>query len=350
MITDPRILLTSALLCVSLSTLSAEEKAPAPSARTNETSPTKPLSPKLAREEVNQFRTATRKLFDERKFAELEAMADKLRSGKELFPGGTWKIQFFYECMDCPAGSSDAIWKAHEQIFHDWTTQSPKSSTAHVAKARFYQKYGWKARGTSFGPEVTEEGWKLLSERLAIARTILDQSKPLKPACPMWWYTYQTVALGQNWERKEYDALFNEAKKFEPGFFPYDTARANYLLPRWNGRKGEWEDVAEKEIPRQGKWGLSTYARVVDSQTPMYGNIFKEAAVSWEKTRAGYDELVARFPQSSIVLNNYCRLSYLAGDRPQTKKLIQLIGNDPDPVTWKKIGFEKVRDWAMSDR
>jgi hypothetical protein len=224
MITNPRILFTTAVLCIPLSTLSAEETNPPPSPQTNETSPAKPLPPKLAREVVNQFRAETRKLFDERKFAELDALAEKIRSGKELFSGGTWKIQFFYECLDCPAKSSEAVWKSHEQAFLDWTTQSPKSGTAHVARARFYQKYGWKARGTSYGPDVTEDGWKLLGERLAMARTILDQSKPLTPACPMWWYTYQAVALGQNWEREEYDALFNAAKKFEPGFFPFDTA------------------------------------------------------------------------------------------------------------------------------
>jgi hypothetical protein len=365
MIMFPRIFITTAFLGCAFSAVSCRQKAsharvpkerPAtvtrPSTRESEDAGESGKSPQPARsgmEVMSRFRTETRALFNDRKFAELEALAEKIRSGKEQFPGGTWKIHQFYACMDCSSSSPENLWRLHEQIHQDWETQYPKSSTAQIAKARFYNKYAWHARGNGYAKDVNVNGWTLFNERLAQARTTLDQSKSLTPACPMWWASYQSVALGQGWDRAEYDALFSEATKFEPDFFLYDCARATHLLPRWNGEEGEWEEVAEKEIARRGKMGLQIYARVVDDQSSYYGNIFKGSAASWKLTRAGYEEMMVQFPQSAGILNRYCRLAFLAGDRDQTKKLFKLLGSDLDSSSWRKQDLQRAKAWAASE-
>jgi hypothetical protein len=301
-------------------------------------------------EDMVKFRNETRQLYNNRKFAELEALAEKIRSGKERFPGGSWKIQSFYECMDCRDEEPESMWKLHEKIHQDWEAKYPESITAQVAKAEFYTTYAWHARSDKLADEVTQEGWQLFNERLAQARTVLDQSKHLKPTCPMWYSVSQTVALGQSWDRAEYDALFKEATKFEPEFHPYDSSRAKFLLPRWNGAPGEWEKTAEEEIALRGAIGHQIYAGVVFDQSVYYGNVFTETKASWRDTRKGYEELTERFPTSAGLLNCYCRLACLAGDRKQAKILFAKIGDMKVPTAWRTNEFNRAKAWAMEGK
>jgi Domain of unknown function (DUF4034) len=313
-------------------------------------SPAAAVTDLIGTEEVVRFRNETRQLYNNRKFAELEALAEKIRTAKERFPGGTWKIHQFHTCMDCSDEEPESMWKLHEKIHQEWEAKYPASPTARIATAQFYIRYAWQARSSAYADEVTEEGWQLFGERLAQARSILDQTKSLTPACPMWWSIYQTVALGQGWDREEYDALFKEAVKFEPEFDPYDCSRAKYLLPRWHGEPGEWEQVADQEIALRGEIGHQIYARVVDDQAGYYQNVFEESDASWRKTRQGYEDLVARFPTSASVLNSYCRLACLAGDKAQAKKLFEKIGPHQVSAAWKKNEFKRAKEWATSGK
>lgn len=341
MFIPPRILLTVTLFGFPLVGVSCKEN---PSAEVN-------AQPELVGlEEMLKFRNDTRQLYNNRKFTELEALAEKIRSGKERFPDGTWIIQSFYDCMDCRDDEPESMWKLHEKIHQDWETKFPQSVTAQVAKAAFYITYAWHARSDEYADKVTDEGWKLFNERLAQARTLLDQSKHLKPTCPVWYSSYQTVALGQGWEQAEYDEFFKQATKFEPEFYLYDSARAKYLLPRWHGKPGDWEKAADAEIALRGDIGHQIYARVVNAQASYYGNVFTETKASWSKTSKGYDELITRFPKSAAILNNYCRLACLANDQEKAKMLFEKIGTHEIPSGWKKKEFQSAKAWAMKDK
>ncbi|HEX7261414.1 MAG TPA: hypothetical protein VF258_06330 [Luteolibacter sp.] len=301
--------------------------------------------------EMSRFYGDTRSLYNNRKYAELEALADDLRSSKAKFRAGTWKIAHFYAAQDCRDEEPESMWRLHEQIHKEWEAKFPKSITARVSHARFMVDYAWQARGSDYADKVTEEGWRLFRERLAQARALLDESKSLAP-CPMWWNTRLKVALGQNEKPAAYEALFQEAKKSEPQFFPFDLSRAYYLLPRWHGEPGDWEAAAEKEIERQDGLGFEGYARVVTEQARFYDNVFKQSKASWSKTKKGFDEMHIRYPDSKEILNTYCRMAYFAGDRVQAKKLFGEIGNDKVDGAWRKKGdeFGRARAWALSDK
>lgn len=313
--------------------------------------PETPVS-SAAMEDVTTFRGEVRQHYNNRRFAELEEIASKVRSGKERVRYGDWKIYHFYQAMDCREDEQESMWKLHEQIHREWLEKFPQSITARVAQAEFLTTYAWHARSDATAKYVSEEGWRLFHERLAAARTVLDQSKSLSPACPMWWYTCQTVALGQEWSRGEYDALFASAKAFEPEFFPYDCSRAKYLLPRWHGKPGEWEEVAEKQIKLQGATGSEIYARVVQEQEGYYDNIFQRSAASWRKTRKGFDDLRTHYPDSLELLNTYCRMACIAGDREQARKLFGEIGENKVQSCWRVKGdeYERAKAWAMASK
>ena len=301
------------------------------------------------REELGKFYRETRSLYNNRQYAELETLANRIRSGKERLASGSWKTVHFYTALECRDDEPESMWQLHDEIHREWETRYPDSITARVAYAEFLLSYGWHARGGGYAGEVTEDGWQLFHERLAEAHTVLDQSRSLVPACPMWGISRLNVALGQGESPADYEALFQEAKKSEPHFFGYDLARARYLLPRWHGEPGDWEAAADKEIDRPGGLGAEGYARVVSVQAGYYDNVFKESKASWRKTKKGFEEMRARYPDSKGLLNNYCRMACFAGDREQAKKLFAEIGEDKIQGEWRTKGneFERAKAWAM---
>lgn len=299
-------------------------------------------------EEMQKFSTETRQLFNNRQFTSIEALADRLRTTREQFPSGAWKLMHAYDSLDCRDEEPESMWQLHEKIYQEWKTTHPTSITARVAHARFMISYAWHARGSDYADKVTEEGWLLFRERLASGRRILDESKTLAP-CPVWWQARLRAALGQGEEPAAYEELFQQAKREEPRFFYHDQSRAYYLLPRWHGEAGDWEAAAEREIERPNGLGHEAYTRVIIEQIRFYGNIFQETNASWRKTKTGFEEMRARYSDTPQILNIYCRLACLAGDREQAKKLFKLIGEQPTSNCWRKKGneFQNARNWAM---
>jgi hypothetical protein len=236
----------------------------------------------------------------------------------------------------------------HDRIHKNWIAAFPKSITAHVAYADYLVSYAWHARGTAYANKVTQEGWRLMGERLAAAQQVLTSAKSLTPQCPMWWDVEMTVALGQNWSHADYGKLYAEAKQVAPQFYYYDLALSHYLLPRWSGQPGDWEKAAAAEMQRPQGLGAEGYARVVVCQLDYYDNIFQETKASWPNTRAGMEILRKKYPESLQIAAQYCKTACLAGDRPLAQSLFQVLNGTVDKRVWNgQKEFDKFRTWAI---
>lgn len=299
-------------------------------------------------QENNDYRLRIRGLYNNRRFAQLEAEAKTARESKARMRNGAWKLNHFYTCLACREDEPESMWQLHDRIHQDWIAAFPKSITARIAYADFQAEYAWHARGAGFSPSVSKEGWKLFGERLAQSRkTLEDAARELTITCPMWFQIRLRVALGQNASREQYESIYQAAKKSEPQFTPFDFSHAKYLLPRWNGKPGEWEAAAEKDAEWPGGLGLEGYASVVSQMRGYYGNIFKETKVSWPKTKQGFEQMLAKYPDSLEVLSVYTSLACEAGDQATAKRLFEKLGNRVYPSAWDETGFARGRAWAM---
>lgn len=63
---------------------------------------------------------------------------------------------------------------------------------------------------------IMPEGWKLFEKKLAHADTVLERSKSLALKSRLWYQLRLGVARDTNWDRKRYQALFNEASRRFP--------------------------------------------------------------------------------------------------------------------------------------
>jgi hypothetical protein len=63
------------------------------------------------------FRTTVLHLFQDEKFDQLDAIASAVRSKKERFRGGAWKLNTFYVTLREPGSltATDAVWNLHQR-------------------------------------------------------------------------------------------------------------------------------------------------------------------------------------------------------------------------------------------
>lgn len=278
-------------------------------------------------------------------FAGLEKAAATLRTSRERAEDGLWKLTAFYGALSADSKrTSEEYWNVRFGFHEEWLAAFPKSITAHIAYAQALVDYAWSARGTGTADTVKAEAWETFGKRLQEARESLEESEKLSEKCPQWFAVMQSVALGQSWPRKEYEALFRRAVSAEPTYYASYFRKAQYLLPRWHGAQGDWETFAEEAAAKDDpSEGMAIYTRIAWANSVFYGNLFQESRIDWEKMKQGFRDIEKAYPNSQKNLNAFCRFASEALDLKTTAELLAKIGNEPMRAVWPPGSFEKAR-------
>ena len=285
-------------------------------------------------------------------FATLERVSAQWRQGKERYLDGIWKIARFYAAMSETAMSFPERFKKLEA----WQAAYPDSITPRLLHANAMVRYAWEARGGGWSSTVTEEGWRLFRERLATARLELAALHARRTECPEWFVVMQTVALGQQWSRKEYEALFEEAIRNEPEYLIFYEQKINYLQPKWYGREGEalafvnslpgrFPDGVGAELYARLAWSGLDDANARLRKTD--GRYFPDEGMQWEPMKAGFERIRARYPKSNRMLNVYAIFAGKASDWETCNRLMLEIGDRFDMdlwATWDNVAYARM--WA----
>jgi hypothetical protein len=309
---------------------------------------------KIVEDQVGQARSAyrhdVRMHYNNRRFDDLEREAKAARDSKEEFTEGTWKLTDFYESQDCRDEEPENMWQLHDTIHQEWIKAKPDSITARVSYARFLTSYAWHARGSGYANTVTQDGWKKFEDRLAKAHDILMASRDLPEKDPMWWQAAMKIALGQGWEKQDYDTLTAEAIAFEPGYMPFYTSRAYSLLPRWYGEPGDSVAFAKACAAKDPVNGPIIYARVCISLRSRGEDLYQEAEASWRDFNAGLEALVKRYPDSLEILSYAALVSCEADDAKSADGYFKKLGGRCMLSIWDdEAKFAAAREWAAHE-
>jgi hypothetical protein len=289
---------------------------------------------------VRALRVQWRRLFNDGSWADLDSVAERLRSQRLRIQGGGWQLRLFYATVS-PAGpmtAEDAAWETQIARLQEWAQHQPTSPTPRIALANAYLTYAWKARGNGFSNTVTQEGWKLFGTRVQQARAALEDAAKISSNDPEWYRAMQTVALAQGWNRTQVDTLVDAALNTEPGYFYFARAEANYLLPKWYGQPGDTEAFAEKVADRiSGTEGDATYFLI--AATVNCCRKTQAPTMSWARVRQGYFALEQLYGTNNYQRNAIAFLALRAGDQQTAQQAFAKIGNDWDQTVW----FSKVR-------
>ena len=301
---------------------------------------------------LRDFRGTIRAMLKAERIDELDCLADRARASKTKFPGGIWKIKQLYaglsEPVDYPVHATQEDWDLLLQRLEHWVTVRPTSITARVALASAYLGYADDARGDGFADTVSESGWKLFGKRNAEARRILDEASDL-PKCPEWYLLMIRVSENQDWGAAEKRALFEEAFKFEPGYFYYARVRASRLLPKWSGEPGDTETFTQEVADRiGGDQGDLLYFEVASADYVISCSP-DDPHLSWERIERGFEASEKLYGVSMLNLNRMAFLATHFGKRDPivADKIMTRIGDQWDEVTWhSRADFDMVKKWA----
>lgn len=249
---------------------------------------------------TNPIANQAETLLEAKDYDQLDALAAKLRASKECSADGVWKLTSVYNGLIPSNSAPDTVWDGRLAALGVWAMARPESITARVAWGDVMVAYAWKARGGGEVNTVSPDGWRLFFQRLGQAAEILKVARSLNEKCPEYWNVLMRAALGLQANRLQFDGIFDEATNAGPGYEAYYYRRAIYLLPRWYGREGEWEnDLASSADKLGGDDGDMLYARVIWNMHQSYFmNPFLEGDLSWKRVDNGFDIIEKRFPDA----------------------------------------------------
>jgi hypothetical protein len=300
---------------------------------------------------------SARQLFEAEDFASLEKVLRAYRSERSRTPSGVWKLSVFYNGIQNSINASmaemgrDSAFEALDARLHSWIKLYPTSPSARIAQSMIFISLAWAYRGNGDASTVKPEAWEPYAANIARAREILESNKTFAASDPHWYVTMLIVARAQGWDAEHFNNLLEEALSKEPLYYQTYFAALDYLLPKWYGGVSEIEALAQDAVKRTRQLeGAGMYARIYwyASEDDFENNIFTNSLAAWTRMKAGFDDILARYPDGWN-LNNYAKFACLARDMPTTRALIERTSSNVMPDAWNPISLrQQCADWALS--
>jgi len=288
-------------------------------------------------------------LFLNRKFDTLSKISETYLKERSRTRSGRMKLNLFYIGIMKSRKKKDIA--ALKKIAEAWIAEAPDSPSAGIAYAFIRIIEGWIGRGDGPAIYTTPKQWEKLRRSMEEARTWLQDHKSGYSSHPEWYVAMLDIARGENWDKKRFYALLDEAINRHPRYAPVYYQALYRMSPRWGDfGKEEIEHLARKALEAtREKEGYSLYARVywAAAQIIYKENLFTDSDVDWNTMRRGFEDILRRYP-SRYNLNHFAYFSCLAGDRETTRRLLEKIGEDPLELPWKyhDRSFERCRKLA----
>jgi hypothetical protein len=287
-------------------------------------------------------------------FEGLERAAERARTSQARFPGGIWKLSEFYETL---SKSQVSRWSRTREVDHmnllkHWNELYPGSTTAHIALAMGYLEVGGNARGSGYDDTVSDQGRAKFGRATNLAEAALQEAAALPEKDPYYYAAVLQVAVDSGWDKARTKTLFEEAIKFEPGFYHYYRLYANYLQAKWYGEPGEVERFAKESADRVGgEEGNFIYFEIssllICGECDGEGNFDK---LSWPRIKEGYAALDHLYGTSNLKMNRFAYMATAAHDQAAAKPVFMQIGGSWTKELWRSLpAFEAARKWVLAD-
>lgn len=286
-----------------------------------------------------------RTLLASRKFAQLDELFADVRRNKTRFAAGGYILPELYGGLgDLPAPKSAEGWVALIDSLRAWAKAQPASVSAHTALAHGMLGWGWHARGSGYANTVSKDGWRLLRERLNEGEAACRAAVAADPAAYDPYSIWIRLGMGLGYDTDRVMQLAKDGIAKDRDAFSIHRAVVVFLLPRWHGKKGEWETYAEKTAGTDDM----LYARIVTAAANYdKRKFFTEARVSWARVARGMQKLAQQHPTSSVLFSRFAWWAWLAGDRPVAAAVFGRLGDRYEDSIWEnRKTYDKVRAWA----
>jgi len=205
----------------------------------------------------------------------------------------------------------------------------------HVFKAQRYKNWAWEARGGGYAHTVTEEGWELFRQRLAVARKSIQAAWKADPTDSLGPTLMITIVMGSTGSKPEMEMWFTRAMQNNPDNRQACLDKLYFLYPRWHGSHREMIAFGRECFQTQNWYAplptiLPDAHRQVAKESADPKACYRQPAV-WKDVEAVHKSFLEAFPDSRNVAWHRNRLAKWACDCEQWDEAVRQfakIGDD----------------------
>jgi hypothetical protein len=227
--------------------------------------------------------------------------------------------------------------QAPEQwVYNEMNKVMPDGTAALTYKGKYYTKYAWEARGNGWANTVTQEGWKVMAERLVVAQESLEKAWSLDNSNAEAASSMITVELGQGQGRPRMDTWYKRAMAADPNNFAACSAKLYYLEPKWYGNEDAMLAFG-RELVRAGNWKarlpfilVDAHAALARYQPNNLDGYYQQDGV-WADLKSVYDPYLQINPQALRDRSQYALLACKCNQWEEANRQFQVMGDRPDP-------------------
>jgi rhomboid protease GluP len=220
----------------------------------------------------------------------------------------------------------------------DWRRAVKNSQRADLAEALILEASAWSARGHGGTNSVSAQAWQIFAYRTEMAAAALDDIKARNMADAAWYSESLGVALNKSQDTQTIRNIFNEGFSRFPAYRPIERQMLRALMPRWGGSYDKVEQfIRELESKVDSSMSAGRYAELYSEYSDLEGddvNIFTDANALWTHMRAGYAQLIKRYPASDVILNEFAAFACRADDGYEFEALRASLDKRLSSVAW----------------
>ncbi len=216
-----------------------------------------------------------------------------------------------------------------------WVEARPESVFARTVRGKWSIKRAWAARGSGWASGVKEEGWRLFSDHLALARKDLEKAHELDPTRPEPCAALITVAMGQGVNSTP---AFEQAIAADPRHVDAYRRQATYLMPKWHGSREKLLAFAEKHASSDEEPALAlllydAHAELARRSDNAGAYFAADERKLFTVVTAGFDRAAAAYPRASAVNGAAYGLARLFGREAMESVARTTCGSTPENAT-----------------
>jgi len=220
-----------------------------------------------------------------------------------------------------------------DKVLAAFSDARPQGILPLVYKGEELIHYAWDARGGGWANTVTDEGWKLMGERLAGAEAALTKAWEMDPGDPQAPTLMLKVELGQGKGRPVMETWFKRAMEADPDNHDACKKKMYYLEPKWHGSPEEMITFG-RELVAGGNFEARLPFGLTDAHVNLAGyedtpkarlDYYKKPDV-WKDVQSVYEPYLKLHPNSAFDRSWYAKLACLCGQFTVADAQFQILG------------------------
>jgi len=236
------------------------------------------------------------------------------------------------------------LWAALDKKFLNY---APRGAARCALVGGYYTIYAWTARGSGWSNTVTDEGWRLMKERLIKAGNLLETAYPDSTLKTIIARKMITVVLGLQQGKELMETWYRRGIENDPNDYNIYAAKFNFLLPRWYGSPQELLTFGSECIKTEN-WAakvpmifISAISDLAEDNTKIYS-----MPQVWDPLEKVFREYLNHYPESTIYRSQFAKCAAQGGHWKIAKEQFDILGDEWDRETFSEIEYKSFLESA----